>query len=392
LFDPRFCFILAGKGDGMTRNPIITRHGLCALLGLLLLQTSGTASAFTLIELPDPNATPGNTVTDISAFESLIRPLLSVLQTHLQNARRAGKKFASLAQQDNLLASNEYTDTASDANFIKVASNSAGPAGMKSLWLGTTATNFENEFSRTEFDGNSNLLVAGFDYTRGDKYIFGISVSIEDTNINTDFNLGRQDIGGYSINPYFAYLISDSWSIDLGLGTGSYDTDQTRATGIVNPAPPPLVTADIVNSSFSTDRDFVATNLTYAVPRGNWYLTGWLGWLKATQDQEAFSESDGTSVGSESLDFERWSLGGEAAYDFRNSETYLSLIYEKQTDDNQIEFATGAQPSDDDDSYLVGIGWRYFGRDLVANIELSSRQGAEDLTETSISTTLRLEL
>ena len=153
-----------------------------------------------------------------------------------------------------------------------------------------------------------------------------------------------------------------------------------------------MVIADIVDSNFSTDRDFVATNLTYAVPRGNWYLTGWLGWLKATQDQEGFTESDGTTVGSDDLDFERWSLGGEAAYSLRSSETYLSVIYEKETDDNQIEFATGAQPSDDDDSYLIGIGWRYFGSDLVANIELSSRQGAEDVTETSISTTLRLQL
>ena len=357
-----------------------------------MLQASGAASAFTLIEIPDPNTTPGNAVTDISAFESLIRPLLSVLQTHLQNARRADKKLGGLAQQDNLWASNEYTDTASDANFLKVSSNSAGSAGMKSLWLGTTATIFENDFSRTRFDGNSNLLVAGFDYTRADKYIFGISVSLEDTKINTDFNIGKQNIDGYSINPYFAYLISDSWSLDVGLGIGNFDTDQTRATGVIDPGPPAAIIADIVDSNFSTDRDFVAANLTYAVPRGKWYMTGWIGWLKATQEQEGFTESDGTRIGSEDLDFERWSLGGEAAYSHRSSETYLSLIYEKDTGDNEIEFATGEQPSNDDDSYLVGIGWRYFGDELVANIELSSRQGAEDLSETSISTTLRLEL
>jgi len=357
-----------------------------------MLQVSGTASAFTVIELPDPTSTPGNAVTDISAFESLIRPLLSVLREHLQNARRAKKKIPSFAQQDNLLASNEYTDFASDAQFIKVSSNNAGPGGTKSLWLGTTATDFENDFSRTRFDGTSNLLVAGFDYTRNEKYIFGISVSLEDTKLNTDFNLGKQDIGGYSINPYFAYLISDSWSLDVGLGIGNFDTDQTRATGVIDPGPPAAIVADIVDSSFSTDRNFVATNLTYAVPRGNWYLTGWIGWLKATQDQEGFTESDGTSIGSADLDFERWSLGGEAAYGHRSSETYLSLIYEKETSDNKVEFITGAQPSNDDDSYLVGIGWRYFGDELVANIELTSRQGAEDLTETSISTTLRLEL
>jgi hypothetical protein len=261
---------------------------------------------------------------------------------------------------------------------------------MKSAWFGTTATRFENDFSRTEYDGYSNLLVGGIDYTVSDKYIVGVALSYEIGKINTDFNVGNQDIDGYSINPYFAYLISDSWSVDLSLGFGSFDTEQNRAVGAI--APGPTIIADVVDSSFTTDRDFVATNLTYSAPRGNWYLSGWLGVLVATKDQEAYTESDNTDIDAQELDFKRWNIGGEAAYGHRRSETYFGLIYEQDTDVNEIEFATGEQPSNDDDSVLVNVGWRYLGSDVVANIELSSRQGAEDMSETSISTTLRIDL
>ena len=192
--------------------------------------------------------------------------------------------------------------------------------------------------------------------------------------------------------PYFAWLISDAWSVDLSLGFGSFDTDQTRAAGELDIGPPIVVSAVPVDSEFTTDREFASTNLTYSVPRGNWYLTGWLGLIAATQDQESYTESDDTRVDAEELDIKRWSLGGEAAYAHRVGESYLSLIYDKDEDVNEIEFDSGEQPENDDDSWLVSVGWRYFGGNVVASIELSSRQGMDDASENSISSTLRIDL
>jgi hypothetical protein len=364
--------------------------GFAFLFGLLLLQASGTASAFTLIEIPDQSTSPGNTVTDATTFKNQIEPLTGAIRTHIRNGQRR-RETGPTAQQEQVLASNSYAATMSDVEFIQ-ASGYSGGGGLSSLWLNSTFSAYDNDFSRTRYDGDTHMLLIGYDYTKSDRYIFGVAVSIENTKINTDFNVGKQDIDGYSINPYFAYLISDTWSIDVGLGIGSYDTDQSRAIGAVNPAPPPLIITDIIDSDFSSDRDFLAANLTYSVPRGNWYLTGWLGILRAAQDQEGYTESDDTVVDSEDLDFKRWSLGGEAAYSYGASESYISLIYEKDTDVNEVEFLVGEQPANDDDSTLVNIGWRYYGSDLVASFELSSRQGAEDESENSISTTLLLYL
>lgn len=372
----------------MTRNRKITRHGICALLGLLMLQASGTASAFTLIEIPDPSRSPGNTVTDTTTFKNQIEPLTGAIRSHIRNSQRKHRP-GSTAQQGQILASNTYATTMSDADFIEVSSHSGG-GDLSSLWLNSTFTTYDNDFSRTRYDGDTHMLLAGYDYTKSDKYIFGVAVSYETSLIDTEFNLGSQKSDGYSINPYFAYLISDSWSVDLGVGFGSFDTDQRRS--IAGSGGVPIFLADSVESDFSTDRNFVASNLTYSVPRGNWYLTGWLGLLYATKDQEGYTESDGTVVDSEDLDKKQWSLGGEAAYGFGASEAYFGLIYEKDTDVNEVEFLIGEQPANDDDSALVNIGWRYFGSELVASIEFSSRQGADDETENSISSTLRLDL
>lgn len=364
---------------------------MAAIIGLLLLQAGGPARAFTIIEIENSIESPGNTITTPTTFNAQVQPLINTLNSHLRVSQRK-RNPGSSAQQGNIFASNSYTDTLTDVGFIEVSSHGGSKRGIPSLWFGTTFTEFENDFSRTEHDGNAQLLLFGFDYTKSDRYIVGVSLSYETSRITTDFNLGDQDIDGYSINPYFAWLISDAWSVDLSLGLGSFDTEQTRAIGQLDTGPPIVIDAAAVNSDFSTDRDFVSTNLTYSVPRGNWYLTGWLGLISATQDQDAYTESDDTRVESEELDFKRWSIGGEAAYAHRIGETYLGLIYDKDEDVNEIEFDSGEQPENDDDSWLVTLGWRYFGGDVVASIELSSRQGADDASENSITSSLRIDL
>lgn len=359
--------------------------GLKSILGILLLHFSSSAMGFTLIELPESNTAPGSSVTDTTNFNTQIQPITSAIQTRLLNARRHDKLRESV-QADNVFASNEYAGTINDAEFIKVSSHSSSTdSGLQSLWLNSTATSFKNDFSTTKHDGEQHLLMVGLDHTVSDRYIFGVAISFETSNINTEFNLGNQKMDGFSLNPYFAYLISDTWSFDLSLGFGEFETDQYRT-------PTPLLIPNTVDSNFDSSRDFIASNLSYSTPRGSWYLTGWLGFLVATKENDNYTESDATVVVSQDQDMKLWNLGGEAAYSSDESETYVSLNYEKNTDPAELEFTTGENPPNDDDSMLLAIGWRYFGSDVVMNFEFNSRLGADDATENSISSTLRFEL
>ncbi len=360
-------------------------HGIKTALAILLLQASSSALAFTIIEIPASNTSPSSSITDSITFNTQIQPVIGAIQAHLLDARRGGKSRNS-AQAGNVLASNSYRETMSDVGFLEVSSHSQDDSGgSRSLWLNSTSTTFDNDFSGTRHNGDQHMLLAGFDFTFTERYILGLAVSFETSNINTEFNLGNQQMDGFSINPYFAYLISDSWSIDLSLGYGSFETDQYRT-------PTPLLIPATVDSNFDSTRDFVASNLSYSGIRGNWYLTGWFGLLLANKDQDSYEESDATAVDGQSMDMELWSLGGEAAYGSGAAETYVSLVYEVDKDLDEIEFTTGDQPANDDDSMLLSVGWRYYGGDLVANIEFNSRLGADDVTENSISSTLRINL
>ena len=120
------------------------------MAGILLLQVSCSAFAFTIIEIPDESSTPGNTVTDATTFDGQIKPVTSAIRDHIRDARRLEKKSLS-ARGPELFASNAYASTMSDADFIPVSSHSGGGL-QKSLWISTGYTRLENDFSRTKYD------------------------------------------------------------------------------------------------------------------------------------------------------------------------------------------------------------------------------------------------
>ena len=376
----------------MIHKKSLSLFGLKALLVCLLLLASKTSLAFTIIEIPDSDSAPSSSVTEANSLGSQIQPVVSALQSRLRNAARRGNADTRSAQQGQKLVSNSYAQTMSDADFILVSSGSSGAGGSSSLWLNSSFSSFDNDFSRTKYDGQMQMLMVGYDKTVNDRYIYGIAFSYERLDIDTVFNSGNQETDGFSINPYFSYLISDAWSIDLSLGIGDFDVEQFRTIGALDPGPPPGFGIGRVTSDFSSSRQFLASNLTYGGLRGNWYLSGWLGWMLVEKDQDGYTESDATEIDSEDLKLERLSLGGEAAYGYAESEAYIGLIYEKDDEVDDVEFLTGEQPEYDDETLLLSLGWRYYGRRLIANIEFSSRLEADEVNENTFSSTLRFEL
>ena len=193
-----------------------------------------------------------------------------------------------------------------------------------------------------------------------------------------------------TINPYFAWLLSDTWSFDLSLGHGKFNTGQARTTAVVLPGP--VLANAIVDSGFSSTRDFLSTNLTNVSAWGDWNLTGSFGLFAAKQKQDAYVESSGDAIAGSSQTIKQWNLAGEAAYSHRDSESYIGLNYEKERNPERIQFTTGEQPSNDAASFVVTAGWRHFGKDLTANFVFSSRRGLDNISDNGISTTIRINL
>lgn len=368
---------------------------LSRILGCALLFYGGNALAFTLIEIPQEQSAPGNTITDATTLESQVQPIAGTIRSQLLSMRRP-KGADKVAQAGRLLAANAHAGTRSDIDFLAAAPGETfgggnggdGGGNSEGLWISAATNSLENDFYRTAFYGATHNLLVGFDFTRSATYVLGVSVGHEASNFTTTFNAGDEKTRGFNVNPYFALLLSDTWSLDLIAGYGDFDTRQSRTIAVL--ALPPVTAA--VNSEFKSKRGFVSTNLTNVSAWGDWRLTSSLGFLGSRREQDAYVESDGNAVPESKLTSKQWNLLGEVAYGRGGSEAFFGAMYEDTYDLQKVQFATGDQPANDPDSVLLTLGWRYFGKGLTANFMFSSRVAQEQVGEYGFSMMLRLAL
>ena len=349
------------------------------ILGFALLSYGSAALAFTLIPLPS------NTITDTFTLDAQVQPIAGTIRSQIFGLRRPGSSKQVTQVGGMMLAANDSSSSRSDVNYLAAADPSGAGGGSsggnaQSLWISSTFDSLANTFSRTEFYGATQNVIAGYDFTRSNKYVLGISGGYEASNYVTKFNSGNEKTGGYNVNPYFAWLMSDAWSLDLIGGYGKFNTDQSRAIA--------------VDSSFSSKRAFASTNLTNISGWGNWKLTSSLGYLWSKRDQHGYDENGGTSVAASKQTSKQWNLLEEVAYGRGNSETFFGARYEDIRNYQKVELTSGLgdQPANDPTSALLTAGWRYFGRGLTASFVFSGRVAQEQVKEHGFAMVLRADL
>jgi len=357
------------------------------VLGCALLLHAGAAFSFTLITLPEQSA-PSETITTATTLEAQVQPIVGTIRAQLFSIQRLKRSQRVSQAGPAQVASAERRGGFEYLAANGASSTGASGRGTESLWISAAANSLENDFERTAFYGATHNLLAGFDVTRADRYVLGFAFGHEASNYTTTFNAGNEKTRGFSVNPYFAYLLSDAWSLDLLLGYGELDTRQSRTVGTG-----PLTTQAVI-SEFAATRGFASTNLTYLAALGNWKLSSALGYTATRREQDGYVESAplGTTVSASKQTVKQYSLLGEAAYGRGASETYFGLQYEDTRDPQKVQFATGAQPANDPDSVLLSAGWRYFGRGLTANFAFSKRLAQEQVNEYGFTMMLRVDL
>jgi Autotransporter beta-domain len=369
----------------MLENPVLQKT-LCRIVGCALLAYGSSALAFTLITPPEQTA-PSNTVTDATTLAAQIQPIAAAIQAQLFSLRRL-QSFRKVTQAAPVLVASAAENSRGDFDYLAAAGGDAPGTGLggsgdtASLWISSAANSLENEFVRTSFYGATHNLVAGFDVTRSARYVLGVAVGHEASNFTTSFNVGNEKTRGFNVSPYFAYLLSDTWSVDLSAGYGEFKTRQSRSSLVAIP----------VDSEFASTREFVSTNLTNLSSWGNWTLTGSMGALGTRRKSDAYVESDGTPVAASRQTVKQWNLSAEAAYGRGKSETYLGLRYEKTRNPLKVRFVTGEELESDPDSVLLTAGWRYFAKDLTANFVFSKRLAQDQVNEYGFSMVIRVDL
>jgi hypothetical protein len=381
-----------------TRENTVLQKALGRILGCALLSYGSTALAFTLIELP-PELKPSTDVTNSFTLDAQVQPIAGTIRSQIFGLRRAGSSQQTTQVGGLKLAANEYSGSRSDVNYLAAAANdpsgawganSGGGGNSQSLWISTTIDSLENTFSRTAFYGATQNVLVGYDFTRSNRYVLGISGGYEASNYVTKFNSGNEKTGGYNLNPYAAWLISDAWSLDLIAGYGWFNTDQSRTVGTG------VLTTTPVDSNFSSKRSFASTNITNISGGGNWKLTSSLGYLWSQRDQDAYAENGitGAAVPESKQTSKQWNLLEEVAYGRGNSETFFGARYEAIQNYQKVELTLGLgeQPANDPTSVVLTAGWRYFGRGLTASFVFSGRVAQEQVKEHGFSMVLRADI
>jgi hypothetical protein len=376
-----------------TRENTVLQKTFRRILGCALLSYGSAALAFTLITIP-PELTPSSTIADSFTLDAQVQPIAGTIRSQIFGLRRAGSSKNVTQVGGMKLAANDRSGSASDVNYLAAADSfgsgggSSGGGNSQSLWISALTDSLENTFSRTAFYGATQNVLVGYDVTRSDKYVLGISAGYEASNFVTKFNSGNEKTGGYNINPYAAWLISEAWSLDLIAGYGKFSTDQSRTVSSAGPIP------TAVDSQFSSTRSFASTNLTNISAFGNWKLTSSLGYLWSKRDQDPYTENGGFAVDGSKRTSKQWNLLEEIAYGRGNSETFFGARYEDVRNYQKIELTSGLgeQPANDPTSVLLTAGWRYFGKGLTASFVFSGRVAQEQVKEHGFSMVLRADI
>ena len=364
------------------------------ILGCALLSYGGTALAFTLITIP-PELAPSNTVTDTFTLQTQVQAIAGTIRSQIFGLRRPGSSKQVTQVGGMMLAANDRSGSASDVNTLAAVANDPSGAGggssggnAQSLWISSTTDSVENTFFRTAFYGATQNVLVGYDFTRSDKYVLGVAGGYEASNFVTKFNAGNEKTGGVNLNPYFAWLLSDRWSLDLIGGVGKFNTNQSRTISSAGLIPTP------VDSQFSSKRSFASTNLTNISTFGNWKLTGSLGVLWSKRDQDAYTENGSIPVDGSKQTSKQWNLLGEVAYGRGNSEGFFGARYEDIRNYQKVELTLGLgeQPANDPSSVLLSAGWRHFGRGLTASFVFSGRVAQEQVKEHGFAMVIRVDL
>jgi hypothetical protein len=261
-----------------------------------------------------------------------------------------------------------------------------GEAMPWGLWASGTSSFFEDDFASTAFDADAWAVNLGADFSPRKNWVFGVAWGYEETDIDTSFNSGGTDVSSWSIVPYMGAILSEAsegafeLSFDMAGGYTNVDIDQFRRQGTASP----------VTSSTGSDRVFFSTNLTATRQVGNFYLSGTAGLLLARDKTDGFTESDGTVIGDQTSRLGQLSFGTEVMYVHDAWMPFVSLIYDREFNNEDLVTATAPQPANDDDQFRLNLGLRAILTERWSGtFEYGTTLGREDFNSDTFSLQVR---
>ncbi len=347
------------------------------------------SSAGATVEFANPNAcsaeTPDNCLNGVG-------PAVTNPDSIRVSASRLSSKTSRHAGEDD-----DYFSLTGQADAI--GRSAGGNLGGWGFWLSYSRSSFEADLPINSavqpvasYDATQNNALFGADRLFADRWILGLAIGLEDSQIDTAYNGGDNESDGFTIAPYAAFLINNTFSIDATAGYTDLDYDTRRIDN---------VSGGTISADFDAERWFAAANLNANVRHNQWLFGGKVGILYTEETQDGYTETGpntARTINERKLDLTQFIAGVNAAYSFNRLEPFVSLYYlnDISSDDG---IGAGGLPADvgntqpnDDDEFQAGMGFRYFGDVLSASLEWNSILDRSRFDGHSLFLTLRCDL
>ncbi|MEM7653253.1 MAG: autotransporter outer membrane beta-barrel domain-containing protein [Pseudomonadota bacterium] len=267
---------------------------------------------------------------------------------------------------------------------------SAGRTGMSAgvgespwgVWANFSWTGIQDTTAVAGTDGNAIMGIAGADYAVSDGFIVGGAFTLGGASFDSTVSAFDTDEVGIGLVPYLAYQFTDLLSLEAVAGYSFGVGESTRN--------------ETITGHYGIHRYFVASNLSFfkAWDRFSFLASGGVTWGQSFEN--AYSESDGTQVGSRRSDIGSVSILAQPAYLFEvDTGTSQPLFLEPYLlGQYSYDFVISkiAGHNNDRDAFRVGAGLNIFsGNSVSGNLEFGTDLGREDRDIYSVSGTVRYQ-
>ena len=308
---------------------------------------------------------------------------MGLISSRIQAFRAANAGTRRLALEDGL--------TFGSAPLVELGSGRGAGGDVRKLgvWISGSWSRYDDNNAATKADGDLYTATLGADYRIVDPLIGGITVSYENLDLDTDFNQGSLEGDGITVAPYAIVNIGKMFSLDLSGGYTWLQYDADRST--VNEQNQFTSTKSV--SGFDAGRYFGALNVNADLEHKGWIAGGSIGALYASESQDSYVESDGTSRSQVDTDLGQAVVGLKFGYAFSKVTPYITGSYEydfKHTDINVLDGDVKA--ANDEDRFVVGGGLSLHITDAISGgIEATTVEGHDDVSNYTVKARLRIE-
>lgn len=265
------------------------------------------------------------------------------------------------------------------------------------VWAAVSRARFEGTVPVVPYDADLDTLTLGVDRLLAGRFLLGGALIHERVDTRTRYNFGGQDGTGNTVTLYGSYLVSDAISIDLTVGKGRIDTDQTR----LDPASAVGVPL-FLRSNYDSDRSLWSLTFNASRQFSALGVGARVGYLNARERQEGYSEVGGPSarvVTNRTVSLGQLFGGVDASYGLsRSFQMHGAMLYRRDTSRNDgrngggLPNAVGSvQPTDRDElEWVVGLRF-YGGRGRRLNLEYLNTSGRDQFKNESLTITGRFD-